>query len=174
MFVTYPDVAYLSVCDCYPWGLGSRSLDGSAFRHVARWCDVTVSGVPRAVGPRRRFRSILTNFARNSPATSSNLEFTPLELQRFERYSKNDRGKLCATILAKPDDSVVAAPRPHRPPAPQDSTGTPPLPRTGLSTQPFRPSVHGGHLGHNENGGRYPPAPACRFSTPGRRRGLAA
>ena len=26
----------------------------------------------------------------------------------------------------------------------------------------------------NENGGRHPPTPACRFPTPGRRRGLAA
>ena len=38
------------------------------------------------------------NFARNSPATCSNIEFTSLELQRFRMASKSDRGKLCATF----------------------------------------------------------------------------
>ena len=36
------------------------------------------------------------NVARNSPAISSNFEFTSLELQRFRMVSKNDRGKLRA------------------------------------------------------------------------------
>ena len=38
------------------------------------------------------------NFARNSLATCSNIEITPLELQRFWAVSKNDRLKLCATF----------------------------------------------------------------------------
>ncbi len=38
----------------------------------------------------------LSNFARNSPATSSNIEFASLELQRFWGVSKNDRVKLRA------------------------------------------------------------------------------
>ena len=101
MFVTYPDVM-ASVGPRLPFP------DESAFGLVAQWCDATVSGVSRPVGPRRRFQSVLANFARNSSAASSNLEFTSLELQRFEGCSKNDRGKLCATFSGKPGDSVVA------------------------------------------------------------------
>ena len=41
----------------------------------------------------------ISNFARNSPASSSNLEFAPLELQRFWVVWKNDRGKLRATFV---------------------------------------------------------------------------
>ena len=37
-----------------------------------------------------------SNFARNSPSTSSNIEFIALELQRFWGVSKNDRDKLRA------------------------------------------------------------------------------
>ena len=40
-----------------------------------------------------------SNFARNSPAITSNIEFVPLELQRFRVVSKNDRGKLCAKFV---------------------------------------------------------------------------
>ena len=39
------------------------------------------------------------NVARNSPAISSNFEFTSLELQRFRVVSKNDRGKLRAKFV---------------------------------------------------------------------------
>ena len=52
------------------------------------------------------------NVARNSPAAASNLEFASLELQRFERHLKTDRGKLCATFIRR--DPVV----PSGPPAP--------------------------------------------------------
>ena len=38
------------------------------------------------------------NFARNSPASCSNIEIASLELQRFWAVSKNDRRKLCATF----------------------------------------------------------------------------
>ena len=49
--------------------------------------------------PRHRPRApqpALTNFARNSPVTVSNLEFASLELQRFCGVSKNDHDKLRA------------------------------------------------------------------------------
>ena len=39
------------------------------------------------------------NFARNSPATCSNIEFASLELQRFRMVSKNYRLKLCAKFV---------------------------------------------------------------------------
>ena len=41
----------------------------------------------------------ISNFARNSPAISSNFEFMSLELQRFRVVSKNDRGKLRAKFV---------------------------------------------------------------------------
>ena len=49
----------------------------------------------RPARPRRR----LIDFARNSPATCSNIEFASLELQRFWDISKNDHDKLRATFL---------------------------------------------------------------------------
>ena len=64
-------------------------------------------------GPRGRSQAwFLGNVARNSPAAASNLEFASLELQRFERHLKTDRGKLCATFIRR--DPVV----PSGPPAP--------------------------------------------------------
>ena len=42
---------------------------------------------------------IFSNFARNSLATCSNLEFASLGLQRFRVVSKSDRGKLCAKFV---------------------------------------------------------------------------
>ena len=61
------------------------------------------SGVP---GPRRRPRVLqhaqqpaLTNFARNSPVTLSNLECASLELQRFQRLLKLPSNELRATFL---------------------------------------------------------------------------
>ena len=41
----------------------------------------------------------ISNFARNSPVITSNIEFVPLELQRFRVVSKNDRGKLRAKFV---------------------------------------------------------------------------
>ena len=41
----------------------------------------------------------LSNSARNSPASASNIEFMSLELQRFWAISKSDRGKLCAKCV---------------------------------------------------------------------------
>ena len=40
-----------------------------------------------------------SNFARNSPASISNIEFRTLEFQRFRAVSKNDLGKLRATFV---------------------------------------------------------------------------
>ena len=52
--------------------------------------------------PRHRPRAsplMLTNFARNSPTTVSNLECTSLELQRFQRLLKLPSNELRATFL---------------------------------------------------------------------------
>ena len=54
------------------------------------------------------------NFARNSPATCSNIEFASLELQRFWGVSKNDHDKL----RAKCGGGGVVAARGHRQPGP--------------------------------------------------------
>ena len=56
-------------------------------------------------------RPLLSDFARNSPAATSNHEFISLELQRLWMVSKSDRGKLCATFV-----SLGSC---HRPWAPQ-------------------------------------------------------
>ena len=48
---------------------------------------------PRPLAP------LLSNLARNSPATPSNIEFASLELQRFLAISKNYRLKLCAKFV---------------------------------------------------------------------------
>ena len=128
--------------------------------------------------PRRRPPRLLTNFARNSPTATSNLEMASLELQRFERCSKNDRGKLCATFIRQgaaiplwPRSGPAVARRPGRRPR------NPPESRHCLvQVSPhssFGPAVRGKYLGHNGNGGR-PPTPARSVLTPGRRRGLAA
>ena len=66
-------------------------------------------------------RSYLSNFARNSPAACSNIEFTSLELQRFRMVLKSDRGKLCATLVsAGPPATFCAAagPASRSPPMP--------------------------------------------------------
>ena len=63
---------------------------------VAYGCPTTRQHCGR-LGPSR------SNFARNSPAITSNVESAPLELQRFRMVFKNDRGKLCAKFVwAKP------------------------------------------------------------------------
>ena len=58
------------------------------------------SGPGPAAAHRHRARSRRrpVNFARNSSAACSNIEFISLELQRFRAVSKSDRGKLCATF----------------------------------------------------------------------------
>ena len=56
-------------------------------------------------------RSIL-NFARNSPAACSNIEFASLELQRFWGVSKNDHDKLRAKFGRRWCRCCPRAPRP--------------------------------------------------------------
>ena len=52
-----------------------------------------------------------SNFARNSPAACSNIEFVSLELQRFRAVSKSDRGELCAKFVwRRPCERVLAQP----------------------------------------------------------------
>ena len=52
-----------------------------------------------------------SNFARNSPVITSNIEFTSLELQRFRAVSKNDRSKLRAKFVWRwPLQPVLALP----------------------------------------------------------------
>ena len=69
------------------------------------------------------------NFARNSPVITSNIEFVPLELQRFRVVSKNDRGKLRAKfvwVFLLPSTGTAAGPR--YPLAPRPGPPTPSTP----------------------------------------------
>ena len=70
----------------------------------------------------------ISNFARNSPVIASNIEFVPLELQRFWAVSKNDRRKLCATF-----SGVVIA-------VTLGCCGQAPPPPTGTAARPSGPS----------------------------------
>lgn len=100
----YPDVRYLSGC-CLPIRM---CVGGREFQSFTR-----VEPRLEGSGPRGRSQAwFLGNVARNSPAAASNLEFASLELQRFERHLKTDRGKLCATFIRR--DPVA----PSGPPAP--------------------------------------------------------
>ena len=74
-----------------------------------------------AARPRRRGVSKLgqalpppINVARNSPAISSNVESTSLELQRFRTISKSDRGEItcdiCLEVVGSPPAGAVARP----------------------------------------------------------------
>ena len=65
------------------------------------------------------------NFARNSPASCSNVEIASLELQRFWAVSKNDRRKLCATF-----SGVVIA-------VTLGCCGQAPPPPTGTAARPY-------------------------------------
>ena len=60
---------------------------------------------------------LLSNLARNSPASISNIDIASLELQRFKRGSKTDRCKLRATFAR---GYVVAAAHRQRDPAQRD------------------------------------------------------
>ena len=116
MFVTYPDVAYLSGCVLVagsPSPLRGRDCGSSSVTVThALTQSFTRTELERS-GPRGRSQAwFLGNVARNSPAAASNFEFTSLELQRFERRLKTDRGKLCATFIRR--DPVA----PSGPPAP--------------------------------------------------------
>ena len=134
MFVTYPDVRYLSGCVLVADDLGPSTRAGP------RLC-LLVSGVTPLRWVLRQFGGgvmlphwrhapslvscpglvlcgqqgwFLDNVARNSPAAASNLDFASLELQRFEQCSKNDRGELRATFIRR---DTVAPPGPPAPSA---------------------------------------------------------
>ena len=83
-------------------------------------CMRNSSGPGPAAAHRHRARSRRrpVNFARNSSAACSNIEFISLELQRFRAVSKSDRGKLCAKFVWRwPRQRVLALPTgrsPHR------------------------------------------------------------
>lgn len=121
MFVTYPDVAYLSGCVLVADDLGPSTRAGP------RLC-LLVSGVAPLRWVLRQFGggvmlphwrhapSLVScpglvlcgqrgwfpdNVARNSPAAAPNLDFASLELQRFGQCSKNDRGELRATFIRR-------------------------------------------------------------------------
>ena len=94
--LSYPDVRFLSGC---VWVAGATTsyAGGTALSLVAQWCHAP-GLVLRGVWE-RACAWFLGNVARNSPVTTSKLEIIALELQRFEQFSKNDRGKLCATFV---------------------------------------------------------------------------
>ena len=94
-------MSYNPVFSCCLW---SHGVSGAAWGRAAP----SAAARPRAVraaslrlgassrSPVRPRRPI--NFARNSPAACSNIEFVSLELQRFWGVSKNDRDKSRATF----------------------------------------------------------------------------
>ena len=88
---------------------------------VAYGCPSTRQHCDRLAPP-------LSNFARNSPVITSNIEFESLELQRFRVISKNDRRKLCATfsgvVIAVTLGVLRPGSVPRSPPVPSGSSGT--------------------------------------------------
>ena len=76
---------------------------GASSRSPARPCRRPWAPQPDPPAPAALFivvvPGIFSNFARNSLATCSNLEFASLGLQRFRVVSKSDRGKLCAKFV---------------------------------------------------------------------------
>ena len=83
------------LCAAWPASAAARGHRGRSLRrplHRRRGFGVSVRVPPDLWPP----QLTLTNFARNSPATVSNLEFISLELQRFWGVSKSDRDKLRA------------------------------------------------------------------------------
>ena len=61
---------------------------------------------PARISRPRASQPALTNFARNSPVTVSNLECVSLELQRFQRLLKLPSNELRATFLGFADSCV--------------------------------------------------------------------
>ena len=97
-------------CSVCPWAAArpravrAASLRlGASSRSPARPCRRPWAPQPDPPAPAALFivvvPGIFSNFARNSLATCSNLEFASLGLQRFRVVSKSDRGKLCAKFV---------------------------------------------------------------------------
>ena len=105
MFVTYPDVRYLSGCVLVAGGCGPAGdlHTGGAWwvlSGFARLLAVRAASFAWRVGSKPgQDSSLRINVARNSPTCISNVEFTSLGLQRFEVFSKTDRVKLRATYV---------------------------------------------------------------------------
>ena len=134
---------------------------------------VPVGGGPPACRPRGELRSACrlvvrpvsasaprhSNFARNSPAACSNIEFVSLELQRFRVVLKNDRGELCATfagvVIAVTLDPLLAAGAVARPFGPSGFSGALQSPRQPMLALPTGRSLHRGRFL------RRPPVPSA-------------
>ena len=96
-----------------PTGTAARPSGPSGTLHTSGACvaDRRVASKPgqappppmgtaaRPAGPSGTLHFCLGNFARNSPAGTSNHEVASLQLQRFWAVSKSDRRKLCATFV---------------------------------------------------------------------------
>ena len=96
-----PAVPVVLVCPARPRHRTRAPQPGSLFSLAPSTPAVPVVLVCPA-RPRHRPRAsplMLTNFARNSPTTVSNLECASLELQRFQRLLKLPSNELRATFL---------------------------------------------------------------------------
>ena len=85
----------------------------------------------------------LSNFARNSLVTCSNIEITSLELQRFWAVSKNDRLKLRAKFVwagscRRPPAPCIGLATAHRH-CPGSVPRSPPVPSTPVPPTPSTP-----------------------------------
>ena len=88
MFVSYPDVRYLSGCACI-----------KVFRRSSR-CEVVVGGALCTVLDLLEW--FPRNVARNFRVNLSNLEIASLELQRLWGVLKTDRWELRARFMGTP------------------------------------------------------------------------
>ena len=124
------------------WGVSKNDHDKLRAKFGRRWCRCCLwapqPGPPVPPAPPRQWRLCCwcvawrvvskpgqappppINFARNSPAACSNIEFASLELQRFWGVSKNDHDKLRAKFGRRWCRCCLWAPRPGPPvpPAP--------------------------------------------------------
>ncbi len=83
---------------CLVRHLDARSGPAAAHQHRA---EVPQPGLPHSWALVPLIPALTTNFACNSPATISNLEFTTLEFQRFLTSSKPHPIELHATLMGQ-------------------------------------------------------------------------
>ena len=114
----WPAACLIDSVACGPTGVpGTLHTSGA-------WCADGSFGASFQCPARPRRR--LIDFARNSPATCSNIEFALLELQRFWGVSKNDHDKLrakfgwrwCCCCPWAPQPGPAAPPAPSTPVGP--------------------------------------------------------
>ena len=113
----WPAACLIDSVACGPTGVpGTLHTSGA-------WCADGSFGASFQCPARPRRR--LIDFARNSPATCSNIEFASLELQRFWGVSKNDHDKLRAKFGWRWCCCCPWAPQPGRaaPPVPSTPVG---------------------------------------------------